>query len=122
MMKKTAVLSAAICTVGLAGCMETTTSAPATMDDSGTITERLAGRTLTNENGTIVLGADGSVSGSIRAGELAGAWTERNGQYCRTFTAPERVVGTRCQDVRFNADGTVTFLGGVGGDTTWQIS
>lgn len=86
------------------------------------LTERLSGKTLTNENATILLGADGRVSGTIRAGELVGAWTERDGQYCRTFTAPERVAGTLCQDVRFNADGTVTFLGGVAGDTTWTMN
>lgn len=103
--------------VVLAGCVST----PAASDDAGSLTAALSGRTLTNENATVVLGADGRVSGSIRAGELNGSWTERNGQYCRTFTAPERVAGTLCQDVRFNDDGTVTFLGGTGGDTTWTI-
>jgi hypothetical protein len=93
------------------------------MGDASSLTAQLSGKTLTADNGAVIfLGADGSVSGAIPAGEVEGAWTERNGQYCRTFTAPQRIAGSLCQDVRFNADGTVTFLGGVGGDTTWQIS
>ncbi len=116
MMKKTAVLSAAICTVGLAGCMQTPASEPATTNSGGALAERLSGATLTNDRSTIVLGADGSMSGSVE-----GAWTERNGQFCRTLTAPARLAGTICQPVRFNDDGTVTFIGGAGGDVTYRI-
>lgn len=92
-------------------------------EGGGEITQRRSGVTLTNSDGTIILGADGSISGDLtNGGAIAGAWTERNGQYCRTLTAPERLAGTLCQDVRFNDDGTVSFLRGAAGDVTFDMS
>jgi hypothetical protein len=103
-------------TLALSGCVETTTMASDDGGDAGSLTAQLSGTTLTNDRSTIVLGADGSMSGSVE-----GAWTERDGQFCRTLTAPARLAGTICQPVRFNDDGTVTFIGGAGGDVTYTI-
>jgi hypothetical protein len=112
---------AAAAALALSGCMQTGGMASGDMGEMDPLTAQLSGKTLTNENGTIVLGADGSMSGAIPAGEVAGAWTVRNGQYCRTLTAPARFAGTLCQEVRFNDD-TVTFVGGVSGDSTYTMS
>lgn len=116
-MKKTAFATVA-CVLLVSACVETTTMASNDMGDAGSLTARLSGKTLTNDRGgMIVLGADGSMSGTVE-----GAWTERDGQFCRTVTAPARLAGTLCQDVRFNADGTVSFLQGATGTATWEIS
>lgn len=58
----------------------------------------LAGRTLTTKGATVVLGADGTMSGKVGKEALAGSWSVRKGQFCRTITAPGRLAGAACQD------------------------
>jgi hypothetical protein len=52
-------------TLALSGCVETTTMASDDGGDAGSLTAQLSGTTLTNDRSTIVLGADGSMSGSV---------------------------------------------------------
>lgn len=115
---KSGFLLAAAAALGVSGCMQTGGMAAGDMGEAESLTARLSGKTLTNETGgTIVLGADGSLSGVVED-----AWTERDGQFCRTLTSPARLAGTLCQNVCFDDEGTVTFLTGAGGDTPWTIS
>jgi hypothetical protein len=61
------------------------------------------------------------MSGTVRGAPFAGAWTVRNERFCRTITQPARLVGTECQDVTFNDDGSMT-IDGVNGPVTWTLS
>ena len=106
----TVILAAAL---ALSGCVTT----PVASDGAGSLTAALSGRTLTNESGSLRLAANGSLSGTVGGNALTGAWTERNGQFCRTIAEPARLVGTACQDVIFNNDGTVTI-----NNITWTLS
>jgi hypothetical protein len=111
----------AISALSLAGCVPASDEAMATAEASPSLTAALSGRTLTSGSTEIVLGADGSLSGMAGTAALSGTWTETNGQFCRTLTAPSRLVGTQCQDVTFNGDGTLT-IDGVNGPVTYTIS
>jgi hypothetical protein len=99
----------------------TTATTTASGASQGGLQATLSGRTLSNDNGEINLGTDGRMSGTVRGAPLAGAWTVRNKQFCRTITQPARVAGTECQDVTFNDDGTIT-IDGVNGPVTWALS
>lgn len=59
----------------------------------------LAGRTLVTKGAKIVLGKDGSMAGTVGKDKLAGSWSIRKSQMCRTITAPARLAGKACQDV-----------------------
>lgn len=100
---------AALAGLALSGCVQTTSA------DVDPLAAALAGRTLVNDNGSIDVNRDGTLSGLVQ-----GAWTVRDGQWCRTLTAPARLAGTACQDATLNGDGTVT-IAGVNGPVTWTI-
>lgn len=122
-MARSTILAASLAAVALgAGCMPSTTATTTTSGDAqGGLQATLSGRTLSNDNGQINLGADGQMSGTVQGAPFAGAWTVRNEQFCRTITQPARVAGTECQDVVFNDDGTIT-IDGVNGPVTWALS
>jgi hypothetical protein len=103
------------------GCVASPTATSISANAGGDLTSALSGRTLVNDVGTITLGADGRMTGAVRGAPFAGAWVERNGQFCRTITQPARLVGTECQDVTFNGDGTIT-IDGVNGPVTWTLT
>lgn len=90
----------------LAGCVETTN-----LEEAGPVTTQLAGKTAVSKAGwTFNFSPDGRLSGSEADGsEISGTWTERDGQFFRTLTLPERLAGTLCQDVEFT-ENQVSFL------------
>jgi hypothetical protein len=105
---KKLILTTTAC-LAVAACQPTTEAA-----DADPLASALSGRTLVADNAEINVGADGSLTGRLGTNlenELVGAWTVRNGQWCRTITEPARLAGTECQDATVNADGTVTFVG-----------
>lgn len=60
----------------------------------------LLGRTLVQGKSSILMGADGKMTGKIgKTGNetLTGTWSVKKGQLCRTITAPERLAGKDCQ-------------------------
>ena len=85
------------------------------------ITRAISGQTLTRGDNTIMIMPNGAMRGTTPAGELLGVWEVRDGQWCRTISAPENVAGTACQGVELG-DGEITFLEGDGSPgNTWQI-
>lgn len=99
----------------LIACTETTTA------PTDPITARLAGNTLFNDNLRFTTNEDGSLVGTTAGGEnIAGTWAVRDGKWCRTLSEPERLVGSACQDITLNDDGTVTIVG-VNGPGTFQF-
>ena len=96
----------AIASIVLSGCMATTPS-----EDMDPLTARLSGQTGVHDSGTtITLHEDGRLSGQNPSGDaIVGVWTVRDGRFCRTITAPDRLAGTNCQDVEFNGN-EVTFI------------
>ncbi|SEN93754.1 hypothetical protein SAMN04488103_109128 [Gemmobacter aquatilis] len=58
----------------------------------------LSGRTLTAKGATIVLGADGVMSGTVGKDALKGRWSVQSNQMCRTITEPQRLAGKACLD------------------------
>lgn len=116
---KTQILIAASTAIFLSACQMGTTGAGATVDPLDTA---LRGKTLTNGGSTVLLGQDGTMSGMVGPkGDtvLEGAWTVRNGQYCRTVVEPAQIAGTECQDVTI--DGNMATFRGPRGESTWMI-
>lgn len=77
------------------------------------LTQALAGKTLVSPNATIRLARNGALSGKVGQAKLSGAWTVRDGKFCRTLKAPENLAGTQCQDAQLNGK-TVTLTTGRG--------
>lgn len=87
----------------------------------------LVGRTITNEVADLRINADGTLTGKVgpdRSLDLTGRWEARDGQFCRTITAPPEVLaatpGTACSTVEISGD-TVTFLTEDGTRGVWQL-
>lgn len=64
-------------------------------------------KTLVREDGnvTIFAASDGTLTGTSAAGDLLGTWEIRNGQWCRTLSAPQRAAGSACQDMSLTDGG-----------------
>lgn len=66
------------------------------------ITQAISGKRLVAPRGDFIdVGADGRVTGMVGPDQsvaLSGIWEIRNGQWCRTLTAPASLAGTACQD------------------------
>ena len=92
-------------TLLLGACLEGTQQSSAPTDP---LTNAISGKTIVSETFQATLGSNGSFNGKTTDGMVfKGAWTVRNGQFCRTLTEPERFVGTECQNAELG-DGTVT--------------
>ena len=76
----------------------------------------LSGKSLTNDSGTITLRRNGK----IKAKRFEGAWTVRDGKFCRTITKPEKIAGTECQEVKFEGK-NVTFISPSGRVNTYVM-
>lgn len=60
--------------------------------------EQVAGKTLRLKGSVLVIGADGNLSGTTEKGEdVTGNWSVKNGEWCRTITAPARLANTDCK-------------------------
>ncbi len=102
----------------LGACAETA-STPSVSTDP--ITAAVSGKTIVSGNTKFSIGSNGSLSGIGPDGvtEFKGAWTVRDGKWCRTFTEPATFAGTECQEAVLG-DGTITITGR-GGPTVWAI-
>lgn len=109
-MKNKLTLSMCFSAMLVGGCMQdqaTVQIEPLTVAD-------VSGKTVTAGETSIYVNPNGALSGSGPAGAIEGTWEIRNGQWCRTITAPEAWANTRCQEARLtgniltlpNADGT----------------
>lgn len=107
----------------LAACGDTmSTSAPAT-ETMDPITAQLVGKRLTSTGMTMQLQEGNRMAG--RAGPsgnvlIDGAWEIRDGDFCRTITAPAQMAGTECQAITI--DGETATLQGRDGPTTFIIA
>ncbi|WP_156883586.1 hypothetical protein [Salipiger mucosus] len=65
----------------------------------------LSGKTLSNSDTTLIVNADGTLTGQEATGEaVSGTWTVEDGQWCRTLTQPEAYAGTSCRTVLIEGD------------------
>lgn len=48
----------------------------------------VAGKTVANADTTVTIQRNGTLSGSTKGTEISGVWEFRDGQWCRTITAP----------------------------------
>lgn len=91
----------------LGACAEGTQQSAAPTDP---LSNALSGKTIVSENFQASLGSNGSFNGKATNGMIfKGAWTVRDGQFCRTLTEPKPFVGTECQNAELG-DGTVTLV------------
>lgn len=102
MLKQTGKIMAAV-TIAFCG-----TAALSNSDDD--IKKRLAGKTIVSGEAQFSFRRNGRITGSFRDTKFKGAWTARDGKFCRTLTEPEAWVGTECQPISFG-EGTVTITG-----------
>ena len=80
----------------------------------------ISGKSLHSDGAVIKLRKNGKLTGKLKNGDkLTCAWTVRNGQFCRTLTAPEAAVGTECQKAVLG-DVVVT-IAGQRGPIEWQL-
>lgn len=101
-------------------CVASVTPAIA-QDDA--LKKALSGKSLLAPNAQLKLARNGKLSGAVGKDlkvALEGAWTVRDGKFCRTLELPAHLVGTECQKAVLNADGTVT-IDGVRGPVIYQI-
>ncbi|MEL7213173.1 MAG: hypothetical protein AAGK92_10955 [Pseudomonadota bacterium] len=111
MIKKT--VATATMLIALAGCEVPTEDAGddfTRVTDAATFQTAVVGRNLNNVNDPASmffrLNADGTMSGDVGRGALAGTWAFRDGYWCRTWTAglkPESLNSEDCQLVELGA-------------------
>jgi hypothetical protein len=81
----------------------------------------ISGKALTAKGAKLLVGADGTLSGTVGKGDgLTGTWEVRDGRFCRTITAPERLAGTACQTATI-AGGTLTLTRDDGTSVAYSI-
>jgi len=97
------VLMSAVVTATLLGC-------PSFAATDAEIKQRLAGKTISNDIAEFSFRRNGRITGKAGDLKFKGAWTARNGKFCRTFSEPEEWAGTECQPIEFGS-GTVTITG-----------
>lgn len=107
---------------GLAACQTTTGPVSQSSAMVTDLESTLSGKTLTHPDVTILVSANGQLSGTESDGtNLVGTWTIIDGQWCRTLTAPVSFAGTACQDVSIAGD-QATFTRAGGSSITYTIS
>lgn len=68
---------------------------------------------------SIKLARNGALSGKTPRADLKGAWTVREGRFCRTIKQPEPLAGTECQAA--SLDGKTLTLETGRGPVVYQI-
>lgn len=88
-------------------------------DQTDAIMKAISGKTIVSETAEFKLRKNGRLTGKAGAVKFKGAWTVRDGKFCRTMTEPPEWVGTECQPTKLG-DGTVAITGR-NGTTVWKI-
>lgn len=97
-----------------------TTLSLATPALSESLHSKLAGKTFSNDAMTVTLLNNGAMKGLWKGKQIKGAWTIREGSFCRTVSAPAPLAGTECMTVSFNQD-VVTFVSTTGRYVTYRM-
>lgn len=117
--------------LALAGCMETGMSEGmegAVITDEAQFLQLIGDRQvhLKGERANnLVIGVDGSITGTFGGANLAGSWEWRDGAWCRTLTeGPRGPSPEDCQQWTINADGDfdVSRNRGQGASFTYVLS
>lgn len=89
--------------LAVAGCMETGTEAKPTVMDP------LKGKTIQSETATFIIGADGTMGGTMRNQDIVGVYKADDKVSCSTYTAPDVLTGREWCSVPVVAGDTVVF-------------
>ena len=64
----------------------------------------ILGKSLTNEDGTVVINRDGTVTGTLGGNDLALDWSVEGGKWCREGKLGSNDVPKKCQTIRIKGD------------------
>ncbi|MEM6610189.1 MAG: hypothetical protein AAF689_16615 [Pseudomonadota bacterium] len=67
------------------------------------------GRTLTNEQGSVVIQSNGTLSGTLGGQTLRGTWDVVDGLFCRQGSLGTQTIERACQTVRMGGN-TISFV------------
>ncbi|SDY20542.1 dihydrodipicolinate reductase [Citreimonas salinaria] len=81
----------------------------ATVQDRATFLDLVAGRTLSRPMVTLKVTPDGAISGQGALWQVTGAWTWREGYFCRDLNWGGDALGYDCQVVLARGD-TIRFV------------
>ncbi|MGR3494893.1 dihydrodipicolinate reductase [Citreimonas sp.] len=81
----------------------------ATVQDRATFVDLVAGRTLSRPMVSLRVSPDGAISGRGAVWDVTGAWTWREGYFCRDLTWGGDPLGYDCQAVQARGD-TIRFV------------
>lgn len=83
--------------------------------------EQIAGKTVVSDGGTFVIGAGGTLSGTVGKGDqIGGTWAVKDGQWCRTISTPKRHAGSACQAASIKGT-TLTVTRADGSEVSFRI-
>ncbi len=91
--------------------------------DDAALTSALAGKTISSGKAVLKVRKNGRLSGKVGPNgdvKFEGAWTIRDGKWCRTIKEPASFAGTECQAMTLG-DGVITITGR-NGPVDWQIN
>lgn len=60
----------------------------------------VVGKTFGDDQTTMVIAADGKISGKFQNDKIIGAWKWSNGYFCRNVNVGQRAMGNDCQVVK----------------------
>ncbi|QCO54724.1 hypothetical protein EOK75_02300 [Pseudorhodobacter turbinis] len=88
-------------------------------DETETIKQAISGKTIVSGTAEIKLSKNGRMTGKAGSTTYKGAWTVRDGKFCRTITEPKKWAGTECQPTKLG--GGIISLTGRNGPADWAI-
>lgn len=94
-----------------------------TLPAAADLAANLSGKTLVAGESSIVMGADGKLTGKVGKGGkdvLAGTWSVEGGKLCRTITQPKRLAGSECQTAVLKRN-KLTITRADGSATEWAV-
>lgn len=77
----------------------------------------IVGRTLSNERGSVVINADGTLVGQFGNAELNATWDVEDGLFCRQGTIGSQALERACQTITIR-NGLVSFVNEDGSSQT----
>ena len=84
----------------------------------------ISGKTLVSDSAVLTLNSDRTLTGAVGAdleSELIGTWYVSNGRFCRTITAPARLAGQACQNMRLRDNGAIVEVDGVNRTIAYDV-